>query len=290
MIKLILKEMRINQYTKNLLVFAAPLFAGRIFNEAIFLKSVLIFFAFSFTSSIVYIFNDIIDKDKDSLHPQKCKRPIASKQLSVPMAVLGQVILVIIIIFIIVYAGKYLALILSVYVIINLLYSVILKHKVILDIMCIAIGFVLRAFAGVIAVFESGMTNWFILCVFMLSLFLALSKRRHELELFKCEKERQRKVLHFYSIPLIDQLITIVSAMTITSYALFATEQNSVTYSHSYGMMITIPLVVYGLFRYLYLVHVKNLGGAPEDVLLHDKHILMTVMLYVICIIFARNF
>lgn len=267
-------QLRPKQWTKNLLIFAAPVFAEKILDLQAVLVTVLAFICFSFTASTVYIINDILDREKDRLHPEKSKRPIASGAITVQQAaIMGMVLLI----------GSFVTAywieplffaILLVYFIVNIFYSISLKHVVIIDVMIIALGFVLRGFSGAVVV-DVEMTSWFILCTMLLALFLALSKRRHELELFEGDKEKQRKVLEHYSTGLLDQMISIVTSATIMSYSLY-----TATTGPNHAMMWTIPLVLYGIFRYLYLVHMKEGGGSPEKILLDDKHILFTVLLY----------
>lgn len=292
MFKEILKEMRIKQYTKNLFVYAAPLFTGNIFDINILTLTTEAFIAFSLIASVVYIVNDIMDIEKDRQHPKKKYRPIASGKISISFAILLVVIFLLIGFGIAYTINMGLCCILMIYLIMNILYSTWLKHIVLIDVMIIALGFVLRGIAGVIVI-DSGTTTWFILCIFMLSLFLAIAKRRTEMKLFVSSTENTRKVLMEYSIKLLDQLLTIVVAITLTSYALFAVQ---ITHDHEYilgeelsYMMITIPVVVYGMFRYLYLIYTKDTGEAPDEILLKDKHILFTVVLYIISIIFIRN-
>ena len=174
------------------------------------------------------------------------------------------------------------------YLVMNLAYSFKLKHVVIIDVLIIAMGFVLRAFAGVVAT-GVGATSWFILCIFMLSLFLALAKRRGELVLLRLEKGKQRKVLKNYSLNLIDQIMAVVCAVMLTSYALFAQNAVEVAGGQAIGMLLTVPVVIYGVFRYMFLIHMRGAGEKPEEVLLHDRHILCTVLLYVLCIVFMRD-
>lgn len=292
MFKEILKEMRIKQYTKNLFVYAAPLFTGNIFDVNILKLTTEAFIAFSLIASVVYILNDIMDIEKDRQHPKKRYRPIASGKISISFAILLVVIFLLIGFGIAYNINLGLCFILIMYLLMNILYSSWLKHIVLIDVMIIALGFVLRGIAGVIVI-NSGTTTWFILCIFMLSLFLAIAKRRAEMKLFIASTENTRKVLKEYSIKLLDQLLTIVVAITLTSYALFAVQ---ITHNHEYilgedlsYMMITIPLVVYGMFRYLYLIYIKDTGEAPDEILLKDKHILFTVVMYIISIIFIRN-
>lgn len=292
MIYSVIKEMRIKQYTKNLLVFAAALFSGTILDKTVLFLTFCAFLSFSFVASAVYIFNDIMDRNKDRQHPEKCKRPIASGKISISFGIFLVIILVIAATYISLLLNKSLFAILIIYVLMNLAYSLILKHIVIVDVMIIAFGFVLRALAGA-TVIDVDITSWFILCVFMLSLFLALAKRRAEMQMFIHNSEKQRKVLDEYTIQLIDALLLVVTAMTLTSYSLFAiqsTKPNEVFLSNLSYMICTIPIVIYGIFRYMYLIYKKGEGGSPDEILLHDKHILGTVIVYVMYIMITRIF
>lgn len=281
LVKAIILQLRPKQWTKNLLVFASALFAGKFLQLDTFIYAFLGFICFSFIASTVYIVNDIVDVEKDRIHPDKCKRPIPSGSLSIPLAIFMGVILFTGTMFLSYWVSPLLTGVLLFYFVINVLYSFILKHVVIIDVMIIAAGFVLRAIAGAVAV-HGMLTSWFVLCTLLLSLFLALGKRRHELELFDGDKNKQRKVLQFYSIKLLDQLMSIVTGLTIMSYCLYAAENRY--------MMFTIPFVLYGVFRYLYLMHMENAGGKPEEVLLNDKHILFTVILFAVSVIFIKTY
>lgn len=283
-LKPLIQQLRPKQWTKNLLVFAAPLFAEKFLDPAAMAKAVIAFFCFSFAASTVYIFNDIMDVEKDRLHPQKSKRPIASGALDIKTAILAGVILLAASLVAAYWISPLFAGILIFYLLINTLYCTWLKHVVIIDVMMIALGFVLRGFSGAAAV-EVGMTSWFILCTMLLALFLALSKRRHELESLNGDKEKQRKVLEHYSLTFLDQLISIVISATIMTYSLYTANAGPNAY-----MMWTIPFVIYGIFRYLYLVHMKKDGGSPEKILLDDKHILSTVILYTCSVIFIKMY
>lgn len=289
MLKNILYEMRCKQYLKNFFVFVSPLFAGKLLHADIAICAILAFVAFCCASSVVYIVNDIADREKDRQHPVKCRRPIASGALSVSSAVMCGVVLVAVALGISFYVGLELLGVVLAYLVMNLAYSFGLKHIVIVDVLIIAFGFVLRAFAGVAAT-GVGVTSWFVLCIFTLSLFLALAKRRGELELLRHERGKQRKVLKNYSLVFLDQIMAVVCAIMLTSYALFAQNASMTTGGgQSFGMLLTLPLVMYGVFRYMFLVHMRGLGEKPEDVLVHDKHILGTVLLYVICVVLMRN-
>lgn len=286
MIKAILKEIRVKQYTKNMLVFAAPIFGGVLFKQDILTYTLLTFLAFSMTASAVYILNDIMDREKDRQHPVKRFRPIAAGIISLPFAW---------ILFLLLLAGATgismvvrpaLSGLLLAYFLMNIAYSLKLKHVVIIDVMIIAAGFVMRAYAGALALGLIA-SDWFILCIFMLSMFLALAKRRSEMLLFLSDPSRQRKVLQDYSLELLNQMLSIVTAVSLTSYSLFALQADKA--HNEMSMMMTIPFVIYGMMRYLYLIHIKGMGGKPEDILLRDKGILWTCILFSFVVIFLRD-
>jgi 4-hydroxybenzoate polyprenyltransferase len=276
---LLWKQLRPRQWVKNFLVFAALLFSLQLSNYDAILLSLFGFITFSFTASSIYILNDFKDIEADRHHPTKKNRPMASGLLKPSLAItVGSILLgaSLISTFII---NKQYFLILIIYFITNVLYSYYLKHVVIIDIMIIALGFVLRAIGGAVII-NVPFTPWFLLCTMLLSLFLAIGKRRHELTLALESDSSHRKVLDDYSLPLLDQLISIVSAATIVSYAVF-----TFTAGDTVHLMWTIPFVIYGIFRYLYLIHIEKRGGAPEKVLFEDRHILITVVLYAISVL-----
>ncbi|SDW82309.1 decaprenyl-phosphate phosphoribosyltransferase [Paenibacillus sp. PDC88] len=277
-----LTEMRIKQWTKNLLVFASAIFSGAFLDPGILLKAFLAFLSFSFMASTIYIINDIVDVDKDRLHPEKRYRPIASGAINIPVSIILLLFTFLIAVGIAISINSHVLIAVLVYFVMNLSYSLYLKHIVIIDVMIIAAGFVLRAVTGAIAV-DGLLTSWFILCTLGLSLFLALGKRRHELLLLKNKQISQRKVLKFYSVELLDQLMTVITGVLIMFYSMYC-------YSEGTAMMFTIPFVLYGIFRYYYLIHMENAGGKPEEVLLNDKHILVTVILFSILVVIIKNF
>ena len=280
------QEMRPHQWTKNLLVYAALLFGGSLFAEGKLLLVTMTFGSFCLASSGVYFFNDIADVDKDKQDPKKCHRPIAAGKISIAQAYMWAVLLWI--------EGLGLAYavngscfcLLAAYIFMNICYTLRLKHVVIIDVMIIAAGFVLRAVMGAVAL-DMGMTVWFLLCVMFLSLFLALGKRRHELVTLRDnEITKGRKVLRFYSVELIDQLMTIATTALLICYALFTADANTKNHEH---MVYTVPIALYGMFYYLYVVRVKNGGGAPDEALYKEKPILAVVVLYLVSIIVIRN-
>ncbi|MFD0587089.1 decaprenyl-phosphate phosphoribosyltransferase [Paenibacillus sp. GCM10027627] len=276
---LLIVQMRPKQWTKNLLLFAALLFSFQQAERMDVLLSVLGFILFCFVAGSVYILNDYVDREKDKLHETKKYRPMASGKLQ-PQAALSFGLIVLIVSLTIAFLVQPLfGTVLLVYFLINLLYSFYLKSVVIIDVMIIAACFVLRALAGGLII-EVEFTPWFLLCTMLLSLFLAVGKRRHELLVMEGEGASHRKVLGQYSLALLDQLMGIVAAATIICYSLF-----TFTSGRTVHLMWTIPLVVYGIFRYLYLVHMEQKGGSPDKVLLEDKPILITVLLYGIVVV-----
>lgn len=280
MLKNIFSEMRLKQWTKNFFVYAALLFNGSLFNAEKFLTVTIIFAAFCLLSSSVYFFNDIFDYESDKNNPDKKSRPIASGAISVKQGYFFAAILFLSAMFISYSLNFECFCLLISYAVINILYTVKLKNFVIIDVLIIAYGFVARALAGAWAA-DIFLTEWFILCVMFLSLFLALGKRRHELI---SVKNSQRKVLKSYSVDLIDQMTTITSTAIIICYALFALNTPDKS-----KMLFTVPIVIYGTFYYLYIVRVKNKGGAPDKALYKEIPILLTVLIYVAAIIFIRN-
>ncbi len=279
LIWLFIKQLRPKQWTKNLLVFAALIFTIPNVSLDMFYLALVGFVLFSLVSGGVYILNDWVDLEQDRLHPDKKNRPMASGELPPVLALTGGAIILPLSLIISFYINFNFGLILSLYFILNIAYSFYLKNLVIIDVMVIASGFVLRA-AGGAFVIEVPITPWFIICTALLALFLAISKRRQELVVSSIGEGEHRTVLGSYSINLLDEMNSIVTTATIISYALF-----TFTSGHTINLMWTIPLVIYGIFRYLYLIHVENQGEQPDEILLRDKPILITVALYTLAVV-----
>ncbi|WP_340017409.1 decaprenyl-phosphate phosphoribosyltransferase [Paenibacillus sp. FSL K6-1318] len=275
----LVRLLRPKQWTKNLLLFAALLFSFEEIRTETILATLLGFILFSLVAGCVYILNDYVDRDRDRQHPVKKFRPIASGQVNPTHALLFGIILLTLSVGTAFVMNPLFGVLCVVYFLLNVSYSFVLKHLVILDMMTIAAGFVLRAIAGGVLI-HVPFTPWFLICTMLLSLFLAIGKRRNELTLLEGNTGSHRKVLDNYSITLLDQFNTIVTTATIISYSLF-----TFTSDRTIHLMWTIPLVIYGMFRYLYLIHMKNQGGSPDRVLFEDKPILITVMLYVISVV-----
>ncbi len=281
---LFIRQLRPRQWSKNLLIFSTLIFSADVMDSHAIARTVAGFFLFSFVAGFVYIINDYMDREADRNHPVKKNRPIASGRLRPSVAFLWGGALFGLSLVASYTISPLFSGILLFYTVFNVFYSRIFKHIVIIDILGIALGFVLRAIAGGLII-DVPFTPWFLLCVMLLSLFLAICKRRQEFIELESEKENHRKVLADYSVGLLDQLIGIVTTAAIISYSLF-----TFTSGHTIHLMWTIPLVIYGIFRYLYLIHMKKAGGSPEKVLLEDRHILYTVVIYVISIIGILRF
>jgi 4-hydroxybenzoate polyprenyltransferase len=273
-IRLLFIQLRPKQWTKNLLVFGALIFSADKLNMDSFEKNIAAFIWFCIISSCVYILNDYVDRKADQQHPEKCHRPMASGKLNPTVALGFGALLLIVSLGTAFYYNSLFGLLLLAYWGMNVAYSLKLKHVVILDLMIIAFGFVMRALGGGLIIGVS-FTPWFMLCVFLLSLFLAIGKRRHELLLLHNNKGSHRKVLDHYSEPLLNQMTGIVTSMTIMSYSLFTFMSNNTIY-----LMWTIPCVIYGMFRYLYLIHVLGKGGKPDALLYEDKGILSCAVIF----------
>lgn len=276
-------SMRPKQWTKNLIIFAAPIFSGKILNPDVFLKSFLGFVLLCFLSGAVYLINDVVDYEKDRHHPKKNQRPVASGKLSKNLAFGFSLFSSASVLVFSYFLGATFFLCLAGYFLIQLLYSLWLKNLVILDVFTIASGFLVRALSGVYLLSLS-LSPWLFICAFLLALFLGFGKRRHEL-LFLEKASTHRPVLKEYSKEFLDVLLTVIASATVVSYSLY-TFFSETAEKHS-GLMWSIPFVFYGLFRYLYLVYSKNLGGNPEEILLTDRPLLIDILLWLFVVIWA---
>jgi 4-hydroxybenzoate polyprenyltransferase len=278
MLRSFLKAMRPRQWTKNVFVFAALVFDGKLFVLVDFLRTLAGFGLFCLISSAVYIFNDIADVDSDRQHPRKKNRPIASGRLPLGAAWAGGILLALASLA----AGALLdlqfGLTLLAYFLLMLAYTKWLKHVPILDVLVLAAGFVLRVHAGTTLFVEERFSPWLYVLMTLLALYLGFGKRRAELALLAGDAEGHRKVLEGYTLPLLDQFITIVSGTTIVAYALYTFFRPDAPANHS--LMLTIPFVVYAIFRYLYLIQVRNSGGEPEEILLSDRPFQVSILLW----------
>ena len=264
------------------------MFDGRLFDIDAFSHTLAGFLIFCFLSSSVYTLNDVFDKEADKQHPEKSKRPIASGKIPLRTAVFIA-LLMSSLAFIAAYFLSFSFLILcGVYLLINILYSKWLKHIPILDVMIIATGFVLRVAAGVSLIKVDRFSPWLYVVTTLLSLFIGFGKRRAELVLLSKNANQHRTVFEGYSVQFLDQLITIVSSTTVVSYSLYTFSAPNLPENHS--MMLTIPFVLYGIFRYLYLIQIEQSGGAPEELVLKDKPLQLSVFFYGISVLIIFYF
>jgi 4-hydroxybenzoate polyprenyltransferase len=280
-LKYILLSMRLQQWVKNLFVFAALIFSGHLLILHDFLLTLLGFFAFSLVSSAVYIYNDITDLENDRKHPVKSLRPLPSGKLSPRSTHTAAILLGFSGLLIGYQLSVNFAVILGVYFTLNIFYSLKLKDVVILDVMAIAAGFVLRV-AGGAALIQVPMSQWLIICTILLSLFLGFSKRRTELVLLPGGTNPTRSVLGHYSPHFLDQMIGIVTATTVMSYALYTISEETVAKFGTHDLIYTVPFVLYGIFRYLYLVHKKAEGEDPTKTILTDVPLLVNLVLWIL--------
>jgi len=276
----LLKLMRPKQWTKNFFVFAAIIFSGNFLNINILKINLLTFVLFCLTSSSIYILNDIVDIEKDKCHPDKKNRPLPSGKVSKNAAILLDVFIIIIVatVSFLVVDIRILGIFLL-YFIVNILYSFKLKNVIIIDVMIITFGFVLRVASGSVAT-NVQISPWLFLCTILLSLFLALNKRKSEIIMLQDNSSSHRKILEEYSVDLIDKMLTIVNPSILMAYSLYTFSS-----TQSKTMMFTIPFVLYGIFRYEYLIDKKNIGGKPEDIFGRDLPFLINIILWIVSIL-----
>ena len=283
MLSALLKTMRLRQWTKNGFVFFALVFDKQLFSIDPFLRTLEGFFLFCLISSAVYLLNDIFDIEADRQHPEKKNRPLASGKLPVGVAWSAAILLTAVAIPVGYMISPALAGILALYLSVNLLYSRWLKHVPILDVFIVSSGFVLRVAAGVALITVERFSPWLYMITTLFSLYLGFGKRRAEMSLLEQGAGSHRKVLDGYTLPLLDQLITIVSGTTIVTYSLYTFTAPNLPENHS--MMLTIPFVMYGIFRYLQLIQTGNAAGAPDEVALKDRPLQATVLLWILAVI-----
>ena len=276
-------SLRPRQWVKNLFVFAGLVFAQRLFTASVW-PALGAFAIFCALSGAIYLVNDVADRDKDRLHPRKRERPIASGLLPVPVALGSALVLMV--------GGLGAAAALSprfaavalAYVALLSVYSVVLKHVVIVDVLTVAIGFVLRAVGGALAI-GVDISGWLLICTILIALFLALGKRRHEYLTLEGEAARHRPILAEYSAGLLDQMIAVVTASTVTAYALYTMSPETVAKFHTQLLPATLPFVLYGIFRYLYLLYRRQLGGNRSELFLNDRALLLNTIGWILAVL-----
>ena len=281
MIPNLIKLARPKQWLKNFFVFAPLLFSRHIFDPSYVINSLEAFFTFCLISSAVYIINDILDVESDRAHPKKKFRPIASGEISVNQALIFLVILAAVIVLTFFFEKPVFIFVIALYFLTNLFYSLKIKSVVLLDVFFISFGFMLRVLGGAAAIGVT-VSSWMVLTTIFISLFLAISKRRGELsQIVNAENiGKQRPVLKEYSVEFADQLNTIAAAGTIISYALYTVSERTLSTFGTEKLIYTTPFVIYGIFRYMYLMHKKNLGESPTSIVVKDLPILLNVIFW----------
>lgn len=272
--------MRPKQWTKNAIVYAGLVFDGQLFLPDSLLRVTASFFMLCLLSSAIYIINDIVDIESDRQHPKKRHRAIPSGQLPIPVAIAAAVILLIVVLASGFALNRIFALILLAYLILHLLYSFWLKHVVILDVLSVTAGFVLRVAAGVAVIQVQAFSPWLYACTALLALFLVIGKRRQELLQLADKAGTIRVTLDSYNLPLLDDMLRMVMTGTLIAYLLYTIEAPSILLAGSNLALLTVPFVLYGLFRYMYLIHVKGEGSAPDEVLLRDRPLQVAIALW----------
>jgi 4-hydroxybenzoate polyprenyltransferase len=282
-LKALIKTMRPRQWMKNVLLFTALIFDQQLTNLPAFLNTLAGFMLFSLAASTVYIINDLEDLEADQQHPQKRLRPIASGLLPIKIAQVAAGVLLLGTLLCSYLLEPAFALVVLVYLILNLAYSKWLKHIPLIDVFVLASFYVLRVVAGVALIEVARFSPWLYVVTTLLALYIGLGKRRAEMTLLADGANTHRRVLEGYTIPLLDQFITIVSATTIVAYSLYTFSATNLPQNHS--MMLTIPFAIYGIFRYLYLIQINQIGGAPEDVLLTDRPLQLAIVLWGLAVV-----
>jgi 4-hydroxybenzoate polyprenyltransferase len=287
-LRALLASMRPKQWMKNVLIFTALVFDEKLLDLHAFLVTCAGFVLFSLISSSVYLLNDITDIEADRQHPKKKSRPIASGELKISTARWAVISILLLALPLAYFLSPAFCLLLLFYLVLNLSYSRWLKHIVIIDVFVLASFYVIRVVAGLTLIEVSRFSPWLYVVTTLLALYIGLGKRRAELTLLSEGAQSHRKVLDGYSLPLLDQYITIVSATTVVAYSLYTFSAPNLPDNHA--MMLTIPFAIYGILRYLYLVQNNQGGGAPEEELLSDRPLQVTILLWGLVVVLILYF
>jgi 4-hydroxybenzoate polyprenyltransferase len=274
------RALRPQQWIKNLFVYAPLIFSQNVLNQALVLRATLAFLAFCLISSAVYLLNDLRDIEEDRQHPLKAHRPLASGRLKRSTAVAALAIIAPAGFLVALLVNRSFVFIALGYFALQIAYTLWLKHVVILDIFVVASGFLLRVVAGGFAI-RVYLSSWLLICTTLLALFLAMGKRRHEIVLMEGRAASHRPILKEYNIYLLDQMISVVTASTLLAYCLYTISEETVAKFGTRNLIFTVPFVLYGIFRYLYLIHQKAEGGTPESLIIRDKPLLVAIALWI---------
>lgn len=285
MLTALIKSMRPRQWTKNVFVFVPLFFDRKLTDPESLLRTLAAFVLFCLMSSAVYLMNDLVDIEKDRQHPKKKNRPLPAGELSPAVAALSAVVFALGSLLAGYYLTPNLALILLVYLLLQIAYTLWLKNIVLVDVLVVSSGFILRIAAGVAVIDVERFSPWLYVFSGFLALFLVLGKRRHELVLLGDEGASHRSILSEYNIDLIDRMLGIVTTGAVVAYSLYTFLAEGLPANHA--MMLTIPFVLYAIFRWLYLIHVRHEGGAPEDIVLRDRPLQLDIVLWVVVVFIA---
>ncbi len=277
-----LVSLRPRQWVKNFFVFAGLIFSQSLFTPLVW-PALGAFLIFCGLSGAIYVFNDLADVEKDRRHPAKRYRPIARGALAVPAAAALGVGILVVSLAAAFWLSVPFGLVAAAYAALLSAYSVWLKHLVILDVLTVAVGFVLRAVAGAAAI-SVEISGWLVICTILIALFLALGKRRHEYRTLRGDAAAHRPILAEYSEGFLDQMVAVVTASTVTAYALYTMSPDTVAKFHTRMLPVTLPFVLYGIFRYLYLLYRRDMGGNPSDLLLNDRALLVNTVLWILAL------
>ena len=272
--------MRPKQWTKNVIIYAGLVFDGQLFNAEAFLRVTLSFVLLCFVASTIYIINDLIDIERDKQHPKKKYRPLPSGKLPIGLAILAAILIPTLSIATAFTYSIGFGLVLIIYIVINFFYSVKLKHVVLIDVLTITSGYVLRVAGGALVITGVKFSPGLYAVIALLALFLAISKRRQELVMLGADASQVRPIFKDYNLPLLDEMMRMVTTSVLVAYILYTIESPSILLSNTKLALITVPFVMYGLFRYLFLVHVKGEGSAPDEVLLRDRPLQAAIILW----------
>jgi 4-hydroxybenzoate polyprenyltransferase len=279
----LLKSLRPTQWTKNAFIFAALIFDVKLFQLEPLIKTIIGFVLLCAISGAVYLINDLVDIDKDRQHPTKKHRPIPSGQVPFRVAFIIAILIPALALPLSFILNFYFGIIITAYLLLQIAYSFKLKNIVIIDVLTIAAGFVLRVAAGVALVEAERFSPWLYVFTVLLALFLGLGKRREELALLKDQAANARTILNEYNLPFLDEMMAVVTAGTVMTYSFYTFSAPNLPDNHM--MMLTIPFVIYGIFRYLYVIHVQGNGGAPDEVLLTDRPLQISIVLFGLSVI-----
>ncbi len=280
----LIRTMRPHQWTKNVVIYAGLVFDGRLFQWDHLVNTTLIVLCFCLISSSVYIINDLFDIEKDRIHPRKRLRALPSGQLDKRVAAVAAFVLAVVGIGAASLLNPWVGLVTGIYLLQNVAYSLYLKNVVLIDVMVLSLGFLLRVLAGVLIAQVSNFSPWLYVCMALLSLFLGFGKRRHEITLLQDGAAAHRSSLQEYNLPLLDQIMSLVMTSTFVSYTFYSFEAQTALVSDG-RMLLTTPYVFFFLVRYLYLIHVKKKGGAPDELIFEDRPLLIDGLLWMVTVV-----